>query len=90
MIREVPYSGSITLTMSLTGMGDVLFDQLRVVSVTPSKSIGGFRRERHYDPRHIMSGPMNRQRMRAFSEQQARDRKGERYDARGDEEPLQR
>ena len=92
LIREATASGSMTLTMSLTGMGDVMFDELRVITITPSRSIGGFRNEKHFDPRHIMGGPTNRQRMRGTVDPTARDQLRGRYDSRldSDEDEFRR
>ncbi|QDT49888.1 hypothetical protein Pan258_39430 [Symmachiella dynata] len=82
MFREATHSGSMTLTLSLTGMGDVLIDQLQVIAVTPSRSIGGFRGEKHYDPRHILTVPVNRRRVQGMAKPQGREGMNQRYDSR--------
>jgi len=73
LIREVPSSRSLTITIRLNGLGDVLFDQLRVIAVDSSTSLSEMQRERHYDPRNIMSGTINRQRMQNISDQRSRE-----------------
>jgi hypothetical protein len=35
VVREVRETGDLTLTLSLTGLGEVLFDDLTVLAVTP-------------------------------------------------------
>jgi hypothetical protein len=35
MVREVQYSGKLNLTMTLTGLGEIQFDDLRVTPHTP-------------------------------------------------------
>jgi hypothetical protein len=39
LIREIQQSGEFTITMSLTGMGEVLFDDLRIVPHDPRGSV---------------------------------------------------
>ncbi len=75
LIREVPVSGPMTMTMSLTGMGEVYFDQLRVVVQKPSLNRDDVRGRKLFDPRTTQSGPRNRKRMQEFSDQQAKQRK---------------
>ncbi|MCA9017766.1 MAG: hypothetical protein KDA77_20750, partial [Planctomycetaceae bacterium] len=39
MIREVPQSDNLILTLSLNGMGSILFDDLRVIAYTPEPKL---------------------------------------------------
>jgi hypothetical protein len=41
LVREVPETGELTLTMALTGLGEIRFDDLQIKPLDPDNSVAG-------------------------------------------------
>lgn len=59
LIREVTFTGPMSLTLRLTGLGDVYFDEVRVIAVTPAGNARLRSRLPQHDPRSIFARPEN-------------------------------